>query len=538
MYGRALKTLMAGLLPLLVFGFLHLAAARLPAQDFQRPMPSHGRMSEGDSSIEQRIKRLEATLERLQKNNTGPGFNPRTLDRSDNAIPVGHTEMGRDRSITSRHSSFWGRLSHVERWIRDHQRVEDEAKAEAAKKPTFHIGGRIHADYWGFPDQSQGIGFFENPNPASSAFGNEPENRFLFRRIRLEMRGDIFENMMWRMQVDFNNPGTPEMKDVWIGFRNLPGNHRLLIGNQKRPIGLDHLNSSRFNVFAERPLVVETFNEDARRPGITLYGNTEENDWGWASGVYLLKNISRDGRSIGDSSQASANVRLFSSPYYENDGADYFHWAVAGMFARPDGDVDPGDTNVNEGRFRTRTQSRSSSRWLNTGRIPGIEWFETLAFEAMYNAGPLQITGEYMFNWSQRDSVTPGTGPDLFFSGAYVYVSYFLTGEHMAYNRRSGTLARLHPRQNFWLADWVRGKHGGGWGAWQIAARYSHLDITDHDIRGGVGNIFELGVNWHWTSHSHVQFSVMWGDIEQHAPVGGFTDGNFVTIGSRFQADF
>ena len=430
------------------------------------------------------------------------------------------------------------RLSKVEDWINNQQKSIDKKKADAAKKPTFKIGGRIHADYWGYPQQSDGIGFFEHPNAASSNFGNDPENRLLFRRIRLEMAGDIFETMAWRMQIDFNNPSTPEIKDVWIGFKNLPCNHRLLIGNQKRPLGLDHLNSSRFNVFMERPLVVETFNEDARRPGITFYGNSDDQEWGWAYGVYLLNNATRLGRYIGDSTQASANVRLFNNPYYENDGQDYFHWAVAGMFARPDGDIDPGDTNANEGRFRTRTQSRSNRRWLDTGRIPGIESFETLAFEAMYNAGPLQIVGEYMFNWSQRDNSTVGTGPDLFFSGAYVYVSYFLTGEHMTYNRRSGTLARLTPKQNFFLADWCRGCQGGGWGAWQVALRYSFLDISDEDIRGGVSNILELGVNWHWTSHSHVQFGVMWGDIQNHSPVGGFTSGNFTTIGARFQADF
>lgn len=430
------------------------------------------------------------------------------------------------------------RLSRVEDWINKHQSDLDKKKADAAKKPTFHIGGRIHADYWGYPDQSDGIGYFENPNPANAAFGNQPENRFLFRRIRLEMKGDIFDTMAWRIQVDFNHPSEAEIKDVWIGFRSLPCNQRLLIGNQKRPIGLDHLNSSRFNVFPERPLVVEAFNEDARRPGIAMYGNSDDQTWGWAYGMYLLKNITRDGRYIGDSTQASANVRLFNNPYYENDGADYFHWAISGMFAKPDGDVDPGDSNSNEARFRTRTQSRSSSRWLNTGRIPGATWFETLGLEAMYNAGPLQIVGEYQFNWTQRDSTTVGTGPDLFFSGAYVYVAYFLTGEHMGYNRKSGTLDRLHPNQNFWLADWCRGCHGHGWGAWQLAARYSHLDLTSNDIMGGVGNIFELGLNWHWTSHSQLQFTTMWGDIQQHRPVAGFTNGNFVTIGTRLQADF
>lgn len=82
--------------------------------------------------------------------------------------------------------------------------------------------------------------------------------------------------MLFRTQIDFNNPRTPEIKDVYFGFNNLPHNQTLLIGNQKRPIGMDHLNSSRHNVFAERPLAVETFNEDARRLGVCMYGYPQD----------------------------------------------------------------------------------------------------------------------------------------------------------------------------------------------------------------------------------------------------------------------
>ncbi len=113
-----------------------------------------------------------------------------------------------------------------------------KAKSDAAKKaPTFEIGGRIHADYWSFPQASQGIGYFENPVAALPEYGEDPEDFLGFRRIRLETEGDILETMLWRIQVDFNNPGLPEIKDVYAGFKELPFNQVLLIGNQKRPPG-------------------------------------------------------------------------------------------------------------------------------------------------------------------------------------------------------------------------------------------------------------------------------------------------------------
>lgn len=489
------------------------------------------------TDLEQRISRIEAALNRLERSNSGDRFQPERLSGSSPIQRVEHIQNGLPAAPAPAGGAD-GRLIKVEEWIEKFQAGLDKKKADDAKKPTFRIGGRIHADYWGFADSSPGIGFFENPDATAADFGDDPESRFVFRRIRLETRGDIFENMMWRIQVDFNNPSSAEIKDVWIGFKNLPCNHELLIGNQKRPIGLDHLNSSRFNVFTERPLVVEAFNEDARRPGIALYGNTCDNSWGWVFGGYLLENISRDGRYIGDSTQGSLNARLFNSPWYENDGRDYYHWAIAGMFAKPDGDRFPTDTNANDGRFRTRPEARSSSRWIDTGRVAGADWYEVLALESLFNAGPLQIVSEYQFSWMQRDGSTPGTGPDVYFHGAYVYVAYFLTGEHIPYNRQRGTIGRVVPNENFWLANWCCGCRGGGWGAWQLAARYSYLDLTSNDIQGGVEHNFEVALNWHWTSHSRLQFGVIYGDIEQHRPVGGYTSGDFLIAGARFAADF
>ena len=62
----------------------------------------------------------------------------------------------------------------------------------------------------------------------------------------------------------------------YIGWKELPLLNELLVGNQKRPYGLDHLNSSRYNVFLERPDIVEAFNQDARRFGACSYGYSDD----------------------------------------------------------------------------------------------------------------------------------------------------------------------------------------------------------------------------------------------------------------------
>lgn len=437
-------------------------------------------------------------------------------------------------------SAIEARLSELESAWEKQQKSDAKKQADAAGKPSLKINGRIHLDTWNFADDSPGIGFFEHPNPAAANFGSDPEDRLFFRRIRLNFAGEAFHTMLYRMQIDFNTPDSGEMKDMFIGFQELPCLGTVLIGNQKRPLGLDHLNSSRFNVFIERPLAIEAFNEDARRVGIAAYNSTDDEAHIWAYGVYALENMTRDGKILGDSMQLSGNARLANSPWYDaaSGGRDYFHWAVSGMVARPDGNVLPADTNANAGRFRTRAELRSDRRWLDTGRIAGADWYEILGVESILNLGALQIVGEYQTSWMQRDNVTAGTGPDLHFHGGYVYIAYMLTGEHVPYRRKTGTIDRVRPFENFFLVDTCNAGVAGGWGAWQVALRYSHLDLTDNDIAGGIENNLTLGLVWYLNSHSSLQLNAIYGDIDGHAPAGGFTAGHFTALGARLRLNF
>ncbi|WP_164102907.1 OprO/OprP family phosphate-selective porin [Candidatus Laterigemmans baculatus] len=431
-----------------------------------------------------------------------------------------------------------------ERWS-ELDEAEEEAAAAAAKKSSWGMTGRIHLDYWNFADDSQGVNYLENRDPAADDFGTDPEDRWAFRRVRLEFYGEVPANMLFRLQIDFNEPSEPEYKDVYIGWQDLPNNHMLLLGNQKRPIGLDHLNSSRFNVFAERPMAVEAFNEDARRIGLCMYGYNDAETVNWQYGIFSLENTAVTGRLIGDSMQMGGYGRLVLVPWYDeiSGGRGYQHLGFAGSVARPDGDATDADSNENEARFRTRPEARSDARWLDTGRIAGAEWFEQVGFESITNIGSLQVTGEYLATFLQRDPVA-GPADDLAFHGGYIYASYFLTGEFIPYDRQSGTIERVVPHENFFLVDRCRGGTGKGWGAWQVAARYSYLDLTDSNIEGGIGHNVTFGLNWHWTPYSKVQTNLVLGTIDSREPVFDpvlgetFSGGDYAIFGSRFMLDW
>lgn len=501
--------------------FLMLAAATPVVAQQQQPQPYPTDLLRRLEASEQRIRDLEAAL----RNRPAP------------AAPLAVAPHLQAVSSPSVHERL---VMLEELWDKEGKDGKGDGSDKKSGKPTLKINGRIHLDYWNFTDDSPGIGFFEHPDGGDPNFGTDPEDRVFFRRIRLNFQGDIFETMLYRMQIDFNAPDSGEMKDMYIGFKELPIFGLVLIGNQKRPLGLDHLNSSRFNLFIERPLVVEAFNEDARRVGIAAYNHSEDEVYNWRYGVYLLENMVRDGKVIGDAQQISFNGRLAASPWYDevSGGRGYFHWAVSGMVANPAGDDTDASTNANEGRFRTRSELRSNQRWLNTGRIAGADWYETVGAEAILNLGPFQTVAEYQWNWMQRDNATPGTGPDLHFHGAYVYVAYMLTGEHVPLKRTAGVIDRVRPFENFFLVNTCDSGVASGWGAWQVAVRYSYLDLTDNDIEGGVEHNVTGGLVWYFTSHSSLQFNAVYGDIEQHAPVGGFTAGHFTALGARLRVNF
>ena len=396
---------------------------------------------------------------------------------------------------------------------------------------TMQLFGRLHADYYAFPGTDAAAERFE---------GENPQDRFIFRRLRLGVKGDISTNMFYKMETEFASVNDFEIRDVYFGFRDVPALQSVTAGNQKRPYGLDHLNSSRYNVFIGRPNVIEAFNEDTRRLGIASYGVSDDLRFNWRYGVWNLERIQDDGMAIGDAYQLQAAGRLATTYWWDevSGGRGYGHFAVSGTVADPD--ETGGPQNRNEARFRTRPELRTSDRWLNTGRIADAERFELLGLEHVLNYGPVQWTTEIQGVNVRRDDGSD----DAAFWGAYTYVAWVLTGEHHPWSRESGTLGRLEPFEDFWLVDTCDDGVRGGSGAWEVAARYSLLDMNDADIFGGEADSLTLGLNWYWNANAGMQFNYVRGRILDSAVVDGVggagdpVDSNYDLLGVRFRLDF
>jgi len=117
----------------------------------------------------------------------------------------------------------------------------------------------------------------------------------------------------------------------------------------------------------------------------------------------------------------------------------------------------------------------------------GVEFsdqVDLLSLEAAWINGPISLQGEYITANADR---TDGS-EDVDLDGYYVQAIYFLNGEHRNYKTSEAAFSRVKPKENFSY---------GGLGAWEIAARYSELDLNDQDITGGELRNITGGLNWY-----------------------------------------
>jgi phosphate-selective porin OprO and OprP len=95
----------------------------------------------------------------------------------------------------------------------------------------------------------------------------------------------------------------------------------------------------------------------------------------------------------------------------------------------------------------------------------------------------------------------------------YVYGSWFLTGESRPYDRAAGVFMRVKPRRDLSL-------RGGGLGAVELGARYSHVDLDDGSVHGGVMDLGTLGLNWYWNPYMKMKLNYIVGNVRGGSRTG------------------
>jgi phosphate-selective porin OprO/OprP len=178
-------------------------------------------------------------------------------------------------------------------------------------------------------------------------------------------------------------------------------------------------------------------------------------------------------------------ARLIYSPIHTTTRA--VHFAISNWLQRPDGS--------NSIRFGTIPEAKSpkGDQLLDTGTIKNTRYFNATAFETACVYGSCSAQAEYIINQINRKN----TAPNLFFSGYYLTASYFLTGESRAYNFPGGGFTGITPIQN------------KKYGAFQVLARLSRLNLNDRTVQGGKETNITAGLNWYLNSFITLKFNLI-----------------------------
>jgi phosphate-selective porin OprO/OprP len=144
-----------------------------------------------------------------------------------------------------------------------------------------------------------------------------------------------------------------------------------------------------------------------------------------------------------------------------------------------------------------------------------------LGLEGALVDGAFSLQGEVM---ASRIDLRGGSDADLF--GGYLQASYFLTGEHRPYSRSSGVFGQVRPKRSF------DGK--GNWGAWEVAARCSYLDLDDPAVDAGTLHDLALGLNWYLNPNVRV----MWNYVHSILDTNAVDDGDADLLMMRVQVAF
>jgi phosphate-selective porin len=180
-------------------------------------------------------------------------------------------------------------------------------------------------------------------------------------------------------------------------------------------------------------------------------------------------------------------------PYWSNNGATYLHLGVDGRH-----------TTSDEGtlRFRGRPESNVTDYYVDSGTLDA-EHANQLALESAWGRGPFFMTAEYA-----NALVDAADSGDPTFWGGSVVLSYVLTGEHRPYDKKVGYARRVLPLRRS--------------GAFELVGRYSHVDVADRLVDGGVFDRVTAGINWWATRRWKIGFDYGFITLERSG-IGGVT---------------
>ncbi len=408
--------------------------------------------------------------------------------------------------------------------------TNDTVVSEKVKQvPLVSVGSdgfRLQSLDGNFKLAIEGVVQFDARNFINNTGGAKNIDAFLIRRARPILEGTVYRDFDFYFQPDFGpvnssatpaNSVSPTIYDAFVNYRLIP-ELQLQAGKFKAPVGLEHLQSDTFLEFNERGFVYDLSPD--RDIGAELHGSLWGGALTYAAGIFNgVGDLQGSGFNTPVDNYKSFDARIFAQPFKNSkvEALGGLGFGLAGTYGNEQLGA-AGSQNLAAG-YKTDGQQTFFS-YNSTVTSGGHAWH--LNPELSYYYGPFSLLAEYVISDQQLVSstakpVTPRI--DAGNTAWQIQGTWVLTGENATYTG-------VKPKNP------LDPLHGGGWGAWELAARYEQLSVDKNVFTYGYENpgsardasAFSVGVNWYL--NNNIKFMLDYA----HTTFGSVAPGSSVVV--------
>jgi phosphate-selective porin OprO and OprP len=383
--------------------------------------------------------------------------------------------------------------------------------------------------------------YYSQGNNTGLATGPDLSSGGNFRRAYLGVQGKLFGDWSYYFNYDFggqNTEGPGHIQQVWLQYDGL-GPFAIRVGAFSPSNGIDDATAVTDSMFLERAAPADAARSLAGADGRNAVAITYADDRYFGSLAYTGNKI----QDSGAFDEQQALMGRVSALFYKSEDLNLLA-SLGGTYVLKPADSAAGLANASTLSFSAPpelTVDNTATKFVNTGAIAANHAWQW-GVEAAGNYQSFYAQGGYF-----RYGLNLRTGTSAYgFDGWYGQASYILTGETRAYVPTTGAFANPKPRIPFSF-------EGGGWGAWEIAGRYSDLDFNDHagsigsalptgGLRGGDQKIWTAGINWYPVSALKFELQYQAIDFDKIGTRGSVTNTqigqNLSTFALRTQVSF
>ena len=364
------------------------------------------------------------------------------------------------------------------------------------------------------------------------------------RRARIGINGKLFSDFDYNLLAEFGGSGAEDagrFQEIWLQYSKFD-HVKFRIGAYPPLVGLEDAASTNSQPFLERPASAEVARSLAAgdyRMSAGVFGSSDRWLYSLALTGNTISTLNTQATAFTAQSydeQLGVAARLAGTPLR---GFDWLvHVGVNYVAA-----INPADAGAAAAtRYPVQLRDRPELR------VDGTRLIDTGALNAdNASATGLELAGQYKGLWAQGESFryavtryNPATGvtnPD--FKGWYVEGGWSLTGEARKYNTQTAAFDGVVPRVNF-------DPKSGNWGAFEVVARYSTLDLNHHDtatlaadrVLGGQQDITALGLDWQLNQDVRFVFQGQAVKIDRVNAAGAQIGQKYNTLSVRSQFNF